>query len=67
LVGGLLGVGLGIVGAKVIASYANIPTVISIWSIFLSFFIAVTVGVVFGILPAQKAAKQDPITALRRD
>ena len=67
LVGGLLGVGLGIVGAKVIAAYANIPTVISIWSIFLSFFIAVTVGVVFGILPAQKAAKQDPITALRRD
>ncbi len=67
LVGGLLGVGLGIVGAKVIASYAEIPTVISIWSIFLSFFIAVTVGVVFGILPAQKAAKQDPITALRRD
>ena len=67
LVGGLLGVGLGIVGAKIIASYANIPTVISIWSIFLSFFIAVTVGVVFGILPAQKAAKQDPITALRRD
>lgn len=67
LVGGLIGVGLGIVGAKVIASYANIPTVISIWSIFLSFFIAVTVGVVFGILPAQKAAKQDPITALRRD
>lgn len=67
LVGGLLGVGLGIVGAKVIASYANIPTVISIWSIFLSFFIAVSVGVIFGILPAQKAAKQDPITALRRD
>ena len=67
LVGGLIGVGLGIVGAKVIASYANIPTVISIWSIFLSFFIAVTVGVVFGILPAQKAAKQDPITALRRE
>lgn len=67
LVGGLLGVLLGIVGAKVIASYANIPTVISIWSIFLSFFIAVSVGVVFGILPAQKAAKQDPITALRRD
>lgn len=67
LVGGLIGVGLGIVGAKVIASYANIPTVISIWSIFLSFFIAVSVGVIFGILPAQKAAKQDPITALRRD
>lgn len=67
LVGGLLGVGLGIVGAKVIASYAEIPTVISIWSIFLSFFIAVSVGIVFGILPAQKAAKQDPITALRRD
>lgn len=67
LVGGLLGVLLGILGAKVIASYAGIPTVISIWSIFISFFIAVSIGVIFGILPAQKAAKQDPITALRRD
>ncbi len=67
LVGGLVGVLLGVLGAKVIASYANIPTVISLWSIFLSFFIAVTVGVVFGILPAQKAAKLDPITALRRE
>lgn len=67
LAGGILGVILGILGAKVIASYADIPTVISIWSIFISFFIAVSIGVIFGILPAQKAAKQDPITALRRD
>lgn len=67
LVGGIIGVILGIVGAKVIASYANITTVISFMSILISFGIAVSIGIIFGIMPAQKAAKMDPITALRTD
>ena len=67
LAGGIIGVILGIVGAKVIAMYADITTVISFSSIFLSFGIAVSIGIIFGIMPAQKAAKMDPITALRTD
>ena len=67
LAGGIIGVILGIVGAKVIASYADISTVISFSSILISFGIAVSIGIIFGIMPAQKAAKMDPITALRTE
>jgi len=67
LIGGLLGVILGVGAAKAIASYADIPTIVSTWSVLLSFFVAASVGLVFGLLPAQKAARQDPIKALRTD
>jgi len=67
LIGGILGIILGVVAAKSIASYADIPTIVSNWSIFLSFGVAASVGLVFGLFPAQKAAAQDPIKALRSD
>lgn len=67
LIGGVLGIVLGIVSAKTIASYADIPTIVSNWSILLSFGVAASVGLVFGLLPAQKAAALDPIKALRSD
>ncbi|MBI5916742.1 MAG: ABC transporter permease [Bacteroidetes bacterium] len=65
LLGGVIGVGLGILSAKLIASAADIPTVISTWSIALSFGVAATIGLVFGLFPARRAAKEDPIKALR--
>lgn len=67
LSGGIIGVILGVIGSKAIAYYADISTVISIFSILISFLISVSIGIVFGILPAQRAAKLDPITALRTD
>ncbi len=67
LLGGLIGVFIGILAAEAIASSADIPTVVSGWSIILSFGVAASVGLVFGIFPAQKAANQDPIKALRTD
>ena len=67
LIGGIIGVILGIVAAKTIASYADIPTVVSTWSVLLSFGVAASVGLIFGLFPAQKAARQDPIKALRSD
>jgi putative ABC transport system permease protein len=66
-IGGVLGVFLGIAAAKAISTSAEIPTVISWWSIVLSFGVAATIGLVFGIFPAQKAARLDPIEALRTD
>ncbi len=63
--GGIIGVILGITLALLVSSFANIPTVISFTSIVLSFGVAATVGLVFGIAPARKAAMQDPITSLR--
>ena len=67
LIGGILGIFLGIAGAHLIGRYADIPTVISGWSIVISFGIAASVGIIFGLTPAKKAAQQDPITALRTD
>ena len=67
LIGGIIGVLLGVGAAKFIASNYEIPTIIPVWAVFLSFIVAVSVGIIFGIFPAQKAAQQDPIKALRTD
>jgi len=67
LAGGIIGVILGIGGAKLIARYADIATDISFSSILVSFVIAVGIGIIFGIMPARKAAKMDPISALRTE
>lgn len=67
ITGGLLGVLLGVLAARVIAGIADIPTIISWWSIVLSFGVAASIGLIFGIIPARKAARLDPIEALRTD
>ncbi len=67
LIGGLIGILLGLIAARIIANSFDIPTIVSSWSIILSFGVAASVGLVFGIVPAQKAARQDPIKALRTD
>jgi putative ABC transport system permease protein len=63
--GGIIGVVLGVTMAYVVSEFAQIPTLISFSSIVLSFGVAATVGLIFGIAPARKAASQDPITSLR--
>ena len=63
--GGIVGVILGILIAFVISNLAEIPTIISVFSILLSFGVAVSIGIIFGYAPARKAAAQDPIMSLR--
>ncbi len=65
--GGIIGVVLGIIMAAIVSNVAEIPTIISPFSIILSFGVAATVGLIFGIAPAKKAAEQDPITSLRHE
>ncbi len=65
--GGLIGVIFGVIIASVVSNVANIPTIISPFSILLSFGVAATVGLIFGITPAKRAAGQDPITSLRHE
>ena len=65
LIGGLIGVALGLSGSLAIASLGNLPTIIQPASIFLGFGFAAVVGVFFGFYPALKAARLDPIEALR--
>ncbi len=65
ITGGIIGVILGISMAMVISSIAEIPTIISISSVLISFGVAAAVGLIFGIAPARKAASQNPISSLR--
>ncbi|MCK5102687.1 MAG: ABC transporter permease [Cyclobacteriaceae bacterium] len=65
ITGGLIGIILGIALAVLVAKFAEIPTIITFVSILLSFGVAATIGLIFGITPAKRAAEQDPITSLR--
>ncbi len=67
LVGGLIGVALGVVGAILFGQTGDMPTVIVPSSIALAFGSAALVGIFFGFFPANKAAQLDPIDALRHE
>ncbi len=61
--GGIIGIVLGIVISQVIGQFFT--TTVPLWSVALSFGFSMLVGVIFGVAPAIRAAKLDPITALR--
>jgi len=65
--GGLVGIFLGIVFSFAIQWTADIATLVSPFSIIISFGVALVIGVVFGYVPARRAAQQDPVHALRHE
>ena len=65
IIGGIIGIIIGIGAAQAISKFGNFTTVISGLSIAASFGFALFVGIFFGMLPARKAARLDPIEALR--
>jgi len=65
MIGCALGVALGLLLARVIAYYADWPTVVAWYSIALAVGVSATVGIVFGMYPARKAARLNVIDALR--
>ncbi len=64
LSGGVLGIFLGLFGADLIGKLAKWTTVVTPISVILSFFVSIAIGLFFGIYPASRAAKLDPIIAL---
>ncbi len=65
--GGLVGVGLGL-GLSFLVAYAfGLPTILRMWSMLLAFGVSLGVGLVFGTYPAMRAARMDPIEALRHN
>ncbi|MDB6070922.1 MAG: transporter related [Verrucomicrobiales bacterium] len=66
-VGGAIGIGLGIGTAQLLTHYAGWPALVSGSSVAISFGVSFAVGVVFGFFPAHKAAKLNPIEALRHE
>lgn len=65
ITGGIAGIVLGFIMSYGIERFAHIQTIVSPLSVFLSFAVSISVGLVFGIFPAKKAAGQDPIISLR--
>jgi len=65
VVGGVVGVIMGVVIARVVAAWADWPTVVTAGSILLSTGVSVAVGLASGFYPAMRAAELDPIEALR--
>jgi len=65
LTGGVIGIAVGVLGSKIASSITGWKTVISPESILISFGFAALIGIFFGIYPARKASKLDPIEALR--
>ena len=64
--GGLLGVIVG-VGATTAVAAIGMPSSVPAWSIYVSFIVCVCIGVLFGYIPAQKAANMNPIEAIRHE
>jgi putative ABC transport system permease protein len=65
--GGLCGVTLGIIFAKVLTATTSLPSAVEPWSVVLGMIVATSVGVFFGVYPASKAARLDPVVALRSE
>lgn len=63
--GGIFGILFGFAIAFLVKSTTPLPASVTLWSVALGFFVSVSVGLFFGIFPAQKASNLDPITALR--
>jgi putative ABC transport system permease protein len=63
--GGIAGIMVGGGLSLGIEQFAGIKTLVSFMSVFVAFSVSLSVGVIFGIVPAYRAARQDPVTCLR--
>lgn len=65
--GGVIGIFLGILISTLLDRILDIQTIVSVMSVVISFVVAAGVGLIFGIVPAKRAADQDPVVSLRHE
>lgn len=63
--GGIIGIGLGVGGAYIVSTFAKWPPLVSIQVVIGGVLFSMSLGIIFGLIPANKAAKLDPIESLR--
>ena len=63
--GGIIGIILGVILSKIITAVFDIKTIVSFFSIFIAFGVSAMVGIMFGYMPAKRAADKDPVESLR--
>ncbi len=66
-IGGLLGVLLGCLVSRVLVPAMGMPSSVPLWAIWVSFMVCAVIGILFGYIPAKKAANMDPIEAIRHE
>ena len=67
VVGAVLGIGLGIALSQLIAAVSPLPAAVAPWSVALGVAVGAGVGIIAGAYPASRAARLDPITAIRSE
>jgi putative ABC transport system permease protein len=67
VLGAAIGIGLGIALAKVVAAVSPLPASVAPWSILVGLMVGAGVGIIAGMYPASRAARLDPIAALRQE
>jgi putative ABC transport system permease protein len=66
-IGGVIGMALGITAALLVDRLSPVPAAVTWWSLALAFGVSALVGIIFGVVPAQRAGRLDPVVALRTE
>jgi putative ABC transport system permease protein len=66
-IGGVIGMALGITAAVLVDRLSPVPAAVTWWSLALAFGVSALVGIIFGVVPAQRAGRLDPVVALRTE
>lgn len=67
VIGGIIGLFLGGGGAMLLRTFTSIPAIVPLWSVFAAIIVSAITGIGFGMYPANKAARLDPVDALRHE